>query len=615
MNRNRKRNIVVAVSCLLLVLCAVFAAKLIFFEFPLKPETYTFEIAETEKRQAPGSPVWFEYRENNGLILHYTSEIQPEDIRLYGLTAQGAVELSTAEMAADGKIGEENLGSFMAVLPAVQSGDGSGQIFYIAKTDSYITQTYKYDPIPRYLNSSSLPLEIVFHWRRFISLYDHNELVKEGTVTVVSGRSGRREYAINQEGNIEGLSVPDIRSGITIIYTSHDGETYVTDYLVETGALFGSYYLMALIPLIQVTALTAAGIVLCQLIRKRRLKKVLPAEHWTGERLRTRTGAVVNDKTSSRFMAIRWGCMILMFLFCLFGGKLLGKQQALNHVGNPIFSCPFNQDQILESSCYYLSHAINIRLRGWHYIIPFFLSTAAFIIIFGRFLCGFLCPFGLIQDVMDRIRRRLGIELVILNERMMKGVNIVKWVVLILYVGLVFTGLEYCEICPGKALSPAMGGFKTTLYAGGYILVVVLVGSFFIRRFFCLVCPLGYIVGLLHNVSFFRLKKDCTACTECGGCYKACPMKIKSIYTEREKTDITTADCIMCGECIHKCPENQALSLTFAGKTIYRSSRKVYMSRYQPGDEAAGGGTRQEPGKELQAKGKQGKEAPENEHT
>ena len=54
------------------------------------------------------------------------------------------------------------------------------------------------------------------------------------------------------------------------------------------------------------------------------------------------------------------------------------------------------------------------------------------------------------------------------------------------------------------------------------------------------------------------------------------------IYTERGKADVTDANCIMCGECVRCCPENNALSVTFAGAKLYTSSRKQIMSEYEP---------------------------------
>lgn len=123
-------------------------------------------------------------------------------------------------------------------------------------------------------------------------------------------------------------------------------------------------------------------------------------------------------------------------------------------------------------------------------------------------------------------------------------------------------------------------GYWTNLYLGGFFAVILLVGSFFIKRFWCIICPMGYLMGLFKRFNLFKLKKDCTSCTECGACYHVCPMRIKSIYTEREKEHVQTVDCMMCGECIHKCPEDHALSMTFCGKVIYSSSRQTVMSKF-----------------------------------
>ena len=110
--------------------------------------------------------------------------------------------------------------------------------------------------------------------------------------------------------------------------------------------------------------------------------------------------------------------------------------------------------------------------------------------------------------------------------------------------------------------------------------VPLLAGSFFIKRFWCLMCPMGYLLGVFYKFNLFKLKKDCTSCTECGACYNACPMRIKSIYTERENVNVQTVDCLMCGECIDKCPEDNALAMTFCGKAVYKSSRKTFMSKF-----------------------------------
>jgi len=209
-----------------------------------------------------------------------------------------------------------------------------------------------------------------------------------------------------------------------------------------------------------------------------------------------------------------------------------------------------------------------------------------FILILGRILCGFLCPMGLIQDLMDKLRRILHIRPIIVTDKMNKVIQPLKWLWIILFVGFIFTGGDYCNICPVHVFSTAQGGIWKNFVLNGFLSVFLLAGSFFIKRFWCLMCPLGYLVGLLKKFNLFKLKKNCTSCTGCGVCYESCPMRIKDIYTEREKENVQTIECLLCGECIHKCPEDNALSLTFCGKPIYKSTRKAFISKYAPKQKA-----------------------------
>ena len=188
---------------------------------------------------------------------------------------------------------------------------------------------------------------------------------------------------------------------------------------------------------------------------------------------------------------------------------------------------------------------------------------------------------GLVQDIMDKIRRKTRAEGIIMNDRMYKALIPIRWVMLFLMLGLTFIGGSFCNFCPAVTVSPILAGLQTSLFLSGFMMVFVLIGSFFKRRFFCTICPLGYLLGLLHKISPFRIKKDCTACTECGACYDACPMGIKAIYKEREKSDVTDITCIMCGECVKKCPEDNALSVTLFGKPVYKASRKSVVEKYK----------------------------------
>ena len=272
--------------------------------------------------------------------------------------------------------------------------------------------------------------------------------------------------------------------------------------------------------------------------------------------------------------------MIVFAFMMIWGGLIFGLK--MSSLSIPVLSCPWNTEQMTESSCYYLSHLNELFELPWQSILIFLASTIGFTLLLGRAICGFLCPMGLIQDIMDKIRQKTKTEGIKMNEKMYGYITPVKWCLVLIFVGLCFAGGNFCNFCPAVAVSPILAGMSTSLYISGFLMVLILMAGFFKRRAFCMVCPLGTIMGFFHKISLFRIKKDTQSCTECGACYEACPMGIKMIYTEREKVNVTSANCIMCGECIRCCPEDKALSMTCAGIKLYSSSRKTIMSGYEP---------------------------------
>jgi polyferredoxin len=357
-------------------------------------------------------------------------------------------------------------------------------------------------------------------------------------------------------------------------YGSNASGFSLSDAIVDTP-LLSLQFLLAMTPFLIIIALSVLCILLCLWLRKRIIKK----DPLMGRFANERTGAAKTAIKGQRrfgFMSIRWFIMSGSFLALVYGGKLLG--QWYSYITIPIFACPLNQEQLIGSSCYYLAHLSSLFTLAWQDIALFFVTLIASLIVLGRMICGFLCPLGLLQDTVHEMRQGLKIEGISLNEKLYGRLKPIKWTMLLLFLGLVFVGGNFCNFCPAITLSPAFAGFRVSIFFSGFMMILVIVGGFFKRRFFCNVCPLGYLMGLFHKLSLFKIRKDCQSCTECGACYEACPMGIKEIYTEREKTDVTTADCILCGECIDKCPENNALSLSFCGFKFYRASRKTLMS-------------------------------------
>lgn len=335
--------------------------------------------------------------------------------------------------------------------------------------------------------------------------------------------------------------------------------------VIHVDKLLSAEHFRILVPVLIILVCTFIGIVL--------VRKFLSKGKYSF------TGVSRGHKVVSRFMVIRWISMITLSFLMIFGGALLNARYS--HIAIPVFACPVNFSELTEASCYYLAHTPALLEEGFLAVAAFFVTTILFAWFFGRTLCGFFCPMGLTQDVMYKIRQALKIDGFAMSDKKYKYFVPVKWTMILLFLGLIFIGGDFCNFCPAVVLSPIMSGIAWNLYLSGFFMIIVLIASFFKRRFFCNICPLGYLVGLLHRFQPFKIKKDCTACTECGACYEACPMGIKQIYTEREKVIVSDANCIMCGECIRCCPEDNALSMTFFNKKLYTAKRSRVTGAYK----------------------------------
>jgi Pyruvate/2-oxoacid:ferredoxin oxidoreductase delta subunit len=155
----------------------------------------------------------------------------------------------------------------------------------------------------------------------------------------------------------------------------------------------------------------------------------------------------------------------------------------------------------------------------------------------------------------------------------------------------------FCQVCPMKPfcilLESSVGLIQfdwiaqvTTgqFYELGFyvtsinviVLGVVSVTSFFYRRAWCRICPLGALIALFNRfppfnwISVLRLHKVEEKCTKCGICKRVCPTQVTEVY-EKKGGDVTTSNCLLCLRCVEMCPYEDALQLKAAGKTVVRS--------------------------------------------
>lgn len=222
-------------------------------------------------------------------------------------------------------------------------------------------------------------------------------------------------------------------------------------------------------------------------------------------------------------------------------------------------------------------------------------------IMLSKAWCGWICPFGTLQDWIASLRKRTGIRESQFNWGLRDGLKPVKYILLILLILIPLmianAGLHsdfmlpFCQICPAKTLMPVFeGNFRyfaidvtnsiTTVMT---ILSVVLAagflaGMFFKDRFFCIFCPLLALIALFDRFGLLRLKKRVAACIGCGTCQRVCPMDIRGVHIEKKKENLFFDDCMLCLKCAESCPGDGVLSLNFLKRKVFSSS-KNYISR------------------------------------
>ena len=564
----RKNRLFTALlTALVLSVLAYFAADIPFF-------TWREPLERASLRSVnDGEPLSFSYS-GDAMTLHGAGE----DVTVYGLTLGGIAEIPGGSASS---FPEDSLGTIAAVRQAYQAdtnNDGLLEtIVKAAKTDMEYTQEYTAGG--NAFLDSRLPFETALTNRNTFTFTLNGKLLKGAEIKAVFPDDRETALLTDENGAVSTLSLNDFRKGITFTYRPDAEHAYQLHYLWEDNTVFSLRWLQAMMPFTMIIGISLVCIMLDVLLRKRLYRKSGTAS----ARTEKPGGEFRIPRLRFGFEMVRWIMMIVSFVLLIWGGRILGS--TFLSIQLPVLSCPYNLDQGTSAGCYLFSHLDVLAESPLDEILWFAGSFVVCAVIFGRLLCGFVCPLGFVQDVMHEMRQKLHTEGVPLNEKLYAGLRFVKWIMLLIFLGIGLIGGSFCDFCPAISLSPALAGFKTSLYFSGFMMVVVLVSGFFKRRCFCNICPMGYLLGLPHKVSLAKLRKNAVACTECGACYEACPMGIKSIFTVREgknelSIDVTTADCLFCGECIRRCPEDGALFITLAGKKIYTASRMKFMRDY-----------------------------------
>jgi polyferredoxin len=176
-------------------------------------------------------------------------------------------------------------------------------------------------------------------------------------------------------------------------------------------------------------------------------------------------------------------------------------------------------------------------------------------VLFGTLICGWVCPFGFLQDLVAKIPTP--------KYDLPKFTGYFRYVILIGAVLFVpyFFGEEHplfiCRICPAGALEAAVPNMVGQAVTGKEIawpnvlkltiLILFLIAIFFVKRPWCrILCPLGAIFSLFNRISAFSLHFNINKCTECKRCHKLCEFGIEP---DKSPNDLRCIRCLECTKC------------------------------------------------------------------
>ena len=249
----------------------------------------------------------------------------------------------------------------------------------------------------------------------------------------------------------------------------------------------------------------------------------------------------------------------------------------------PGFNCYSCPGAIASCPLGALQNALN---ASWHTAPWYMLGILSlFGVILGRTICGWLCPLGLIQELLHKIPVPK-----IKKSAVTRGLSYLKYVLLVVFAIAIpiWFGFSqhipvpgFCKyICPAGTLEGAVGLLQNKANATSFyqlkilftrkwviMLIIGLACAFCYRSFCRFLCPLGAIYGFFNRFSLTGVRVDTDRCNGCGLCVRRCQMDVKHVGDH---------ECISCGKCMDSCAQGaisfRAGKITLAGPAVGKNA-------------------------------------------
>ena len=258
---------------------------------------------------------------------------------------------------------------------------------------------------------------------------------------------------------------------------------------------------------------------------------------------------------------ILWAFLTNSYLMGFVQGKIYkGKLKHLCVPGLNCYSCPG-----ALGAC--PIGAMQAVIGNWNFKFAFYVAGFLMFVgaLTGRVVCGWLCPFGLVQDLLHKIPFPKKIS-TFPGDRLLRKLKYVILLVFVILLPMVLVDVlgqgapYFCKLfCPAGTLeggiplvllNKSMRNALGWLYAWkNLLLIVTIMASMVIYRPFCkYICPLGAVYSVFNPISVFRYRIDREKCVDCGACARACKMQVNPVANGNHP------ECIRCGVCKKACP-------------------------------------------------------------
>jgi polyferredoxin len=187
------------------------------------------------------------------------------------------------------------------------------------------------------------------------------------------------------------------------------------------------------------------------------------------------------------------------------------------------------------------------------------------VVLAGGAFCGWVCPFGALQDGLTWLRKKSHIKEIIVAPQADRVLRYGRYLVLVLILVQTISTVKlwFADFDPYRTIFGLGWLFEFNLEANwpAYTIALLVVGgSFLIERAWCrYLCPLGGAISLFGKLSFLRIRRSGDSCKGCAVCERPCPVKLPVATA-----NTISSDCIGCLECVAACPRHDTLDVRLA---------------------------------------------------